>query len=197
MLADITWRPGIGDRNPLAWCITTVVYFVACWLCLSAGRSNRAAPRNCGESRLGWLWSVFAGMMFLLGVNKQLDLQTLLTQCGREMARQGGWYEQRRDVQKAFICGCAVFCIVCATVGIVTLRAHWRQFGVAYLGIVGLITFIVIRAASLHHVDVLLYRLSQVGNWMNFGLELGGTLLVAFGAFLATRHTSSRDASLR
>jgi len=192
VLAAITWRPGIGDHNPLSWCIT-VAYFVACWLCLSAGRCNSATAHH-GGSQAWRLWFVFAGMMFLLGINKQLDLQSLLTQVGREIARHDGWYQRRRSVQAAFIGVCSIFGLLSSAAGLVLLRRHWQQFGVAYLGVVCLITFVVIRAASLHHVDTLLFGLPLLGNWMNFGLELGGTLLVVLGALLAPGPMSSGEA---
>ena len=38
-----------------------------------------------------------------LGVNKQLDLQTLFTQLARDLAMAQGWYEERRRYQVAFI----------------------------------------------------------------------------------------------
>lgn len=196
MLADITWRPGIGDRNPFAWCVT-VVYFLACWLCLSAGSVNRTASRHSGKSSPWWSWYVFAGMVLLLGMNKQLDLQVLLTQIGREVARHQGWYSQRRPVQAAFILAGTLMGMACAAIGYFVLRQHWRQVGVAYLGVICLTTFVLIRAASMHHIDVLLYRLPWVGNWMNLGWELGGAVLVACGAFMAGRGTSARDAAIR
>ena len=67
------------------------------------------------------------------------------------------------------------------------LRRNWREFGLSCLGIIFLITFVVLRAASFHHVDIVLYHLPRIGNWMNAGLEMGGSLLVSGGAWLALR----------
>jgi hypothetical protein len=38
-----------------------------------------------------------------LGVNKQLDLQSALTELGRILATDGGWYDSRHRVQRVFI----------------------------------------------------------------------------------------------
>lgn len=184
VIAGITWRPRIGDPNPLAWCIT-VAYFVACALCFFVARSQCAAAKGGKDSRLARFWFVLAALMFALGWNKQLDLQTLLTQCGREAARYFGWYQQRRPVQAVFVFACALLGMFVAVAGMRFLRNAWRQCGLSYLGAVLLLTFVVIRAASFHQIDVLLYHLPVVGYWMNTSLELSGILFVGLGALLA------------
>ena len=189
LMADITWRPTFSDPNPLAWCIAAI-HFVACWLCFSAGRSQTTASDAYNDVRPLRFWFVLAALMFALSVNKQLDLQTLLTQVGREIAKRGGWYSQRQPIQAAFVFGCVVVGMSCIGASFYVVRGRWRQYGLAYLGVCFLLTFIVIRAASFHRVDALLYHLPLIGNWMNAGLELGGALLVGLGAFLATRQTS-------
>ena len=189
MLAEITWRPGIGDRNPMAWCIT-VSYFVAFWLCLSAGRRDLAASPGGDGSKLWRLWFVFAGMMFLLGINKQLDLQTLFTQFGREVAQRQGWYEHRLPIQVAFVVACSLLGLLSSAASLVLLHRQWQQCGIACIGVVCLIAFVVVRAASLHHVDTLLFDLPLFGNWMNLAFELCGTLVVATGAWLAAYQRS-------
>jgi mannose/fructose/N-acetylgalactosamine-specific phosphotransferase system component IIC len=122
-----------------------------------------------------------------LAWNKQLDFQILLTQIGRELSRSGGWYGQRRPIQAAFAISCAALGMVCAVAG---LRAIWRKklpAYVAYIGVIFLLTFIAIRAASFHHIDTLLYRHPMLGSWLNTGLESGGVMLVALGGVLALR----------
>jgi hypothetical protein len=188
VLADITWRPGIGDPNPLAWSIT-LIHLLASWLCFSAGRSRCAesdARANCVTTRF---WLVLAALMFAIGLNKQLDLQTLLTMWLREVAHRDGWYARRRVYQAVFVSGCAVAGMACAAASFYALRGHWRQCGLACSGVVFLLTFVVIRAASFHHVDQLICGLPWIGNGVNAGLELGGALLVSLGAFQAARRS--------
>jgi hypothetical protein len=67
---------------------------------------QRIAP--CGaQSR----WPLFA-----LGINKQLDLQTALTELGRVLALSQGWYEQRQVVQFWFIAALAATCLLLALI---------------------------------------------------------------------------------
>jgi hypothetical protein len=185
VLAEITWRPRIGDANTLAWCITAS-YFIASFICVLVARRQREA--NSGDAvRQSRFWLILAAAMFALGWNKQLDLQILLTQIGRELSRSGGWYGQRRSIQAAFAISCAALGVMCAVAGLLFV---WRQklpAYVAYLGVIFLFTFIAIRAASFHHIDTLLYRHSMLGNWLNTGLETGGVMLVVLGGLLALR----------
>jgi hypothetical protein len=48
-------------------------------------------------------WRSIALAFLVLGLNKQLDLQTALTEAGRVLANVQGWYDQRQIVQVAFI----------------------------------------------------------------------------------------------
>jgi hypothetical protein len=189
VLDNITWRPRIGDPNPLAWVITAG-YFIACILCYFADRRFRSRSNHDFSGR-AWFWFTLMLMMFALGWNKQLDLQTLLTQIGREISRQGGWYARRQPIQAAFVLCCAVAGFGFLALGLRLMRGSWRRFGLAYLGIVYLVTFVVIRAASLHHIDYLLYGLPVVGNRVNTSLELGGIILVCAGATLALLEAST------
>ena len=117
--------------------------------------------------------------MVLLGINKQLDLQTWLTQMGRDLARAEGWYERRQEFQVAFISVIAVVGLVGLLNAALTLRfILWRVAG-ALLGLGFLVTFVVVRAASLHRVDALLGYGTFRLNWV---LELGGIALVAASA---------------
>jgi hypothetical protein len=67
------------------------------------------------------------------------------------------------------------------------IRSILRESIVLLLGLSSLITFIVIRAASFHHVDVLL-RSQLLGIRVNWILELGGIALIALSAAQSARH---------
>jgi hypothetical protein len=156
------------------WLIT-VAYLVTVWLCLRAGgvAPSRALKRA---------WHGLALAFALLGLNKQLDLQTLPTEVLRLLAHRQGWYEQRRPFQLAFL----------VVVGIVGLLACWqllklargplRPMRVALGGAVLLICFIVMRAASFHHLD---RWLQQDLNGLRLSplLEFTGIVCVAVAAF--------------
>ena len=100
------WRPGIGDPTVLGR-ITVAAYFAAMAACARVWRLDRRASR-AGAPASPTLWLVLAVLLGLLGVNKQLDLQSLLTEIGRTLARRQDWYARRREVQAAFIAGIGV-----------------------------------------------------------------------------------------
>jgi hypothetical protein len=92
---DSQWRPGIGDPTLMGW-VTVAAYFITAVFCWKSARAeDLRARRNSARSReaLFW-WAVFC-FLFLLGVNKQLDLQTWFTLSAKHVALKTGWYEQR------------------------------------------------------------------------------------------------------
>ena len=183
-LADITWRPTIGDPNPTAWLIV-VAYFVVCGLCVWAGIKERENRGRASEKLIPQFWFVLAGLLFLMGWNKQLDVQTLFTQIGRDVARHEGLYESRRPLQALFVVIFGLLGAGAVGAGIYFMRDVWKRYRLAYAGIIYLGVFVVIRAASFHHIDTALYRLPVVKYWVNTVLELGGNATVGYAAYRA------------
>jgi hypothetical protein len=181
------WRPGIGDPTVLGWA-TVIAYlaaFLACWSAAAGEKRKRRRGEPCTP-----FWSWLALILLFLGVNKQLDLQSALTALGRHLAREQGWYDRRQEFQVRFI-------IIVAGIGLAALgwfawmvRQASRGQLLALMGLVFLITFVLIRASSFHHVDLLLgVRLAGLkANWI---LELGGIGCVGLGALRSWR--AARD----
>lgn len=172
------WTPGIGDPTPIGW-ITVFTYALAALVCFRA--ASAVKPVLTPISNPARLWSVLGLTMVALGINKQLDLQSLLTTIGRDLAQRQGWYEARRGVQEAFIA-----MIVMTGTGLlgftaIYLRKESWQLKMAGTGLAFLVIFIVVRAASFHHMDVLL-RTAFVGMRLNALMELGGIAAIAAGA---------------
>lgn len=177
LTTDGRWHPGIGDPTATGW-ITVAAYALACLLCWCCTRRTVPAPE-----RLFW-WGM-AAVMCALGVNKQLDLQSWLTQVGRDMALASGWYANRQQVQVIFIAWLGV-------VTLVVLRWLGSRLGnlhrctrVAGMGLLVLGAFVLMRAASFHHVDALLHlNFSNVR--LNAWFELGGigVIICAAGCYL-------------
>ena len=169
------WHAGIGDPTAMGW-FTVAAYALAAILC------GRAALEQRGVSREKFIfWTMLAAITAVLAVNKQLDLQTWLTFTIKRMAQAQGWYEERRIVQLVFI-------IAIAGAGAFGMRQAWRLVrGHArelWLGLAGLflvVSFVVIRAASFHHIDYFL-KTDLAGIRMNWVLELGGIAVVAIAA---------------
>jgi len=184
-----SWSPGIGDPTVMGW-VTVAAYAGATVLCAFAARGAESA----NGKRSGWFWLSLAVVYLLLGINKQLDLQSLLTEIGRISAHAGGWYEQRRVIQLVFIAGV----IAAGAVGWfgLMMTAPWRSWprSLALLGTTFLIGFVIVRAASFNRVDALLGTtwLGMRGNWL---LELPGILLTAGGAAAAAMGPKERAAN--
>ena len=139
------------------------------------------------RDRLRALWLVLALALALLGINKQLDLQTALTELARRLAISSDLYEIRRPIQLAFILLIALLGLAAFRVVLRLARGELRRLRLALGGLLFLLCFVVIRAASFHHVDALIG--SDIGGFkFNWILELGGLLLVTVGAYREARN---------
>ena len=171
----------LGDHTFIGW-LTTVGYFAAAWLCLRAARSP--ASGRCGlAKRLRAFWVLLVAMLVALGLNKQLDLQALLTKVGRHMARAGGWYHRKREVERWFVVSVGTCGVMVAVLfGWLTRRCLWPS-GLALVGIVSLVCFVLLRASSFHHVDRFLGQ-SVGASRMAWILELSGIACIVVSAYL-------------
>lgn len=173
-LLKIKWRPEIGDPTRMGW-FTVAAYLIAAVLAWRAWRAS--ALRKSSR-----IWLGVAILMALLCLNKQFDLQSLFTDIGREIARHGAWYEKRRSVQKGFVLGIFAGSVLFGAWFAWRFRAFLAGHKLLAFGLLFLLTFIVIRAVSFHHFDVLLKNGVGGVRW-NWILELSGIALVAIAAF--------------
>lgn len=204
-----SWTPGIGDPTFVGW-FTVVAYLVAAYLCGQVDRRLRPPKPASGaakgrtlaplaplaiallgrkrlllrlpeRARLSAMWRGFAIVLLLLGINKQLDLQTAITEVGRMTARELGLMSVRRTLQVYFI-------VIILLIGLWILRSvmllargSLRRLWPALVGTVFILVFVAIRALSFHHIDYLLG--GNLGGFrLNWALELGGIALIIFGA---------------
>ncbi len=176
------WHFGIGDPTPMGWFIA-FAYMAATAACAVVWVAERKSY-GLGQPASPLFWLVLTALLLFLGINKQLDLQTLLNDVGRRMAKSQGWYGRRRVYQAAFIVTVAMIGLI-AVIGFSWLaRKQWKRNFVALLGTGFLYVFVLIRASSFHHVDVMLRWDFQGWTW-NWVLELGGIVVVSLGALLA------------
>jgi len=185
-VSQIRWRPQIGDPGFMGW-FTVVAYAAAAVLCFIAA-SRFPVTADAGETcRRRRMWLGIGMLMSFLCINKQLDLQSLFTDVGRVLAKGEGWYDQRRTVQRWFVIAVAAAGAMTFVILAWKIRHILRESIVLLLGLCSMITFIVIRAASFHHVDVLLGS-ELLGVRLNWILELGGIALIALSAARSARH---------
>ena len=175
---DGGWEPGIGDPTFFGW-LTVACYFAAAYWCYRAWQKARSLGPNA--YRLAYAWLVLLAGMALLGVNKQLDLQSLFTVLARQNAYEYGWYESRRAFQGALIAGLVLGGLGGGAWAFWYMRKHLKHFAWAGAGAVFLAVFIVVRASSFHHVDIAL-RSEALGIRLNSLLELSGIACIAINA---------------
>ncbi len=155
----------------MGW-FTVVSYFACAIVSLSAAIKCKKSDRGAFL-----FWNAISTLMFLLGVNKQLDLQSLLTEIGRQIARYQGWMDQRRIIQFWFIVILVIAVVLSFLIFVIVMRDLFRRFKFAFIGLFVLMSFIMIRAISFHHVDEMLrFRIFDVK--MNWVFELTGIYTV-------------------
>jgi hypothetical protein len=136
---------------------------------------------------LAGFWLLTLTIVVALGVNKQLDLQSLFTQELRDAARLQGWYDERRGYQFDFVLAIAGTSLLGIGTMAWVLRGVLHRVWMAMLGLAGLTTFVVIRAASFHHVDAFVRGITHDGN---VAFEFSAIALISAGAWRARRSTS-------
>lgn len=169
------WHAGMGDATVFGW-ITVAVYLLAVARCVV----NVNAAKKFGRNYRFWLY--LAVFLLFLSINKQLDLQSWLTQMLKDSAQTHGWYEHRRPVQIGFI-GVLGFGMLITLVSFRLFLANiWRNYKLIWVGIILLCTFILVRAASFHHVDLLIGD-EILGLKVNVLMEIGAILLIIAGTY--------------
>jgi hypothetical protein len=194
MFSYYGWSPGIGDPTYMAW-LTVFAYFLTAALCLAAYRrcqqpSSTATDNSCPPvSR--WIWLGLFLAFILLGINKQLDLQSLLTAIGRNLAFQQGWYAERRKYQAIFIAVLILASVMMLFAFVLIFRIVGTAERLALIGAVAVITFVIVRASSFHHMDILICC-RQFGVTMNRALEWSGIAIVFFAALCRQTQNNKR-----
>lgn len=165
------WSPGLGDPTWIGYFTVCSYVWAAflCWKCSSMDLETH------------FIWKILAIAMLALGINKQLDLQSLFTQIGRHMALREGWFSSRRTVQLYFIAAMSAILFLISIFLVLVTKHRDRAMKVATSGFILLLYFVLVRAASFHHFDIFLSEIFLGSRW-NSILELGGIAVVAIGA---------------
>jgi hypothetical protein len=139
--------------------------------------SSRRTPRT---------WLAIAGMLLLLGLNKQLDLQTLFIQVGREIAVVAGWYGERRMLQMVFVLVLGAVMISALLTLIWRRRRFFQQHPLTLPGAVLLVLYVLVRAGTFDHVDEAFGLNLDDSKWMD-GMELSGVICFAMAGVRAAK----------
>lgn len=187
-LATVTrdggWQLGLHDQTFTGW-LTVALYLLATVLCLRCAMIPDRIGPTFHQRRYQIFWWVLTLCTLLLGVNKQLDLHHGLTTYLRGVARHDGWYAQRKVYQYWFI---VAFGGIIAGFLVTMTLLMWgmiKRTMVAMTGLCAVMAYVVLRAASFHHVDnpvdgVLAGYVGPVR--IEALVEMAGVCLIAIGA---------------
>lgn len=156
---------------------TVAAYLLAASLTVSA--AGQAGIRR--ERREQMFWRLAAALLVFFAVNELLDLQTLLTIAGRAHAKAYGWYGEHRTIQLAFVMGLAASGLIAGALMVWWTRGTHGGVRLALVGLASIGLFILLRAASFHHVDDLLGSGNPVFP-LGSVQEMAGILLIGIGA---------------
>jgi hypothetical protein len=170
------WRASIADASASDW-ITVAAYLLAAAIAIRASR----AARGRAEIRDGLFWRLTAALLVFLGINELFDLQTVLTEVGKAWALEGGWYEDRRLYQFEFVLALAAIAFLGGLAALRLTRGAHRAVRWALLGLVFIGIFVLLRAASFHHVDALLGMGPDAFNWGSVQ-EMLGIVIIGYAA---------------
>ena len=166
------WAGRLGDTTFWGWLITLfygIATIAAVYYVIILSRSHAT------EKKI--LWICITVVLIVFGINKQLDLQILLTIAGRAVASAQGWLAYRRVVQKIFAVG------IFGSIGMAGIVALWytrRVLVKSWLELLGtaiLLGFVLIRTASMSHVNKAI-RFEQNRISHIHAIELLGLLII-------------------
>jgi hypothetical protein len=189
---EFNWTPTIGDPTFVGW-LTVVLYFLTAWRCAILVKSMYSD--NSVSAREFFAWTIITVLFVALGINKQLDLQSAVTELGRVLLYRPDRIAYKQVVQFWFIVGVATIAAI-ATVVIVALI--WKTRVGTWIGSLGtilVISYVLIRATSFHDLDGFIQSrlFSLKWNWI---IEISGILIVLLGTVVRGRASTRRSAPL-
>ena len=175
----ITWHPGIGDNHWWGWTTVAVYYGTA----LLAGTIYIQHRRH--EVADGRFYATQALLLLGLGIVRQTGLLHWFTEVGRSIAWEEGWYATRWLVQRQLVRGGFYGGMLLLLLLIWLNRHALHRHGATLLGVAFLLSFVAVRAISLHNIDAWLSR-RYMGIPMNTLLEVGALLWIGLSLWLAS-----------
>jgi hypothetical protein len=185
------WRPGIGDPTVIGW-VTVAAYFSTVLLCLLCTRYPDDRLHSRYHPYYRQFWRGVALIMALLGVNKQLDLQSLFTVIGRDVVQSSGFNDYKRMIQALFLLVLAISSIFIYKAAISRFSWCYHHYRLTFWGLGFLIVFILARASSFHHFDWFI-NVKILGIRTNWILELGGITCIAISAINQIRRMTTTN----
>lgn len=180
------WQLGVSDPSILSWLVVILYLFVAIisYQCIKLSRKvNKPII----------FWVIITLMLIFLGLNKQLDFQTLITQIGRDIAKSHNLYQGRRQLQVQFVIGLISIFTISLVYLNYKLKGLWAEYRLVLLGIIVLFSYVFVRAASFYHMGSLI-GVNMLGKHVIAGIEVLAIMLIGIGTlFWIKRTKTSKD----
>ena len=145
------WSLGFGDPTIGGWAIV-ICYAFGSVLCMRAS----AAARVHSPPDEGRFWTGLSCALAFLAINKQLDLQILLTDIGRFVASELKIFDWRRQVQGLFLVLLTASVGVGLSLWVWRLRTAHMAVKLALGGALLVAAFLLARAALFNHASLYL-----------------------------------------
>lgn len=168
------WLARSGD-DYFSSLINTVLYAVSI---LAAAYHWKMLQRKKEPFAEQVFWLLVILILFVFGINKQLDLQVLLVEIGRPIAVKSGWYESRRIVQALFAFVMTGIAGLFAVMMVFLVRRHWHDNVLALFGLLILSIYGIIETMSQSHVGFSLDSYEKWGFRFTDMIEMAGILLI-------------------
>jgi hypothetical protein len=117
------------------------------------------------EGQKAFLWKCITLFLLVMVINKQLDIQILISMIGRFTARHLNLYHYRRDIYAAVILILLISMIVLLIFVFIKTKSVISQSRLALSGVILLMVFVLVRASRIWIPKV-------------HGMELSGLILI-------------------
>jgi hypothetical protein len=173
---DIHWTVGVF--------LTFLLYVIAA---VASWRLVETVRRSVGfaGSKERTIWLIEAVALFVLAVSTAINAPGLATDTLRAIAVDDGWYALRGNAQGQLIAMLIGVFAVAAIVSVYWSRSAALPASLALLATLLLITFIVVRAISLHAIDQLVF-MRIAGVTVSSIFEAGGIVAILMLIFWRT-----------
>ena len=160
------------------------MYVAAAALSAVAAReqANDARLLALDRRRIAAFWWLLCAALTLLAVNKQLDLQTAITDRLRDASQRDGWYGQRRVLQVMLVGVALGLCALGAWWIKRLLGRHWRTHRLVLTGVGVLLIYLILRVADIERLGEMT-GLPLAASGVRDALEWIGLVLIAAAAW--------------
>ncbi len=177
-MAAIVWQPELGDPTLPGW-TATILYLATLAGCLFYLNRRRQGRFSWRLSSNYHFWKLLSIILFVLGLNKQLDLQSLFLQFNR-FAMEAAGLAKYADVFRLWLTwGIVSMLMVITVIFAYTVRDAMGTNKSALCGAVMILVYIVLRAVTFQNIPGMTL-LEKISPW-TWVIEVTGLVLILNG----------------